>query len=185
MGKRGRAATLIASACLALAAGYYAYFLLRDAEYSPTSQSPTAGAEALFTTSLKDLHGNTQDFRQWRGGVLAVNFWATWCAPCRKEIPEFIRVQDKYRQQGLTFIGIAIDNKENVDQFVKEFGVNYPVLIDDTNAIELSRKLGNRYGVLPFTAFIGRDGILASSEFGGLDSVKLERIVGPLLATKP
>lgn len=136
---------------------------------------------ALLQVALKDLSGDTQRLDQWRGKVLVVNFWATWCAPCRKEIPEFVHVQERYRDRGLQFVGIAIDQPDNVARFTDEVRFNYPVLIGEIDAIEFSRKLGNRYGALPFTAIFDRSGNLVRVESGALDEPKILSLIDPLL----
>src|SRR5665648_54340 len=74
----------------------------------PSDEISKSGAAAIFAATLTDIEGEEQALSQWKGDVLVVNFWATWCAPCREEIPEFIAMQDKYQAQGLRFIGIAI-----------------------------------------------------------------------------
>lgn len=137
--------------------------------------------EAIMATQLADLQGQPQPLNQWRGKVLVVNFWATWCAPCREEIPVFVGLQDKYRAQGLQFIGIAIDQREPVQAFAKEFGINYPVLLGGIESVEMSRRAGNRVGALPFTLIIDRNGRIVGSELGGIKEAKLRELVRPLL----
>jgi len=144
--------------------------------------APDDGAlTALSTARFPDLQGNAQTLDQWRGKVLVVNFWATWCAPCRDEIPIFVKLQDKYRSQGLQFIGIAVDQRDKVQPFAADFGMNFPVLIGSADAIELSRKLGNRAGVLPFTIVLTRDGRLARTEIGAAKEARLESFLASLL----
>ena len=147
---------------------------------APAIAQPDA-AESLLAASFKDLNGQTQPLSQWRGKVMIVNFWATWCPPCRKEIPEFIKLQEKYGQQGLIFIGIAIDQKDKVQAYSDEMGVNYPILLGELEAIELSKRAGNRLSGLPYTAIIDRSGKIVGSEVGGLTEAKLDALIKPLL----
>jgi thiol-disulfide isomerase/thioredoxin len=140
-----------------------------------------ASAEALFQTSFIDMDGKRQAMAQWRGKVMVVNFWATWCPPCRTEIPEFVKMQEKYRQNGLIFVGIAIDQKDKVQSFADETGINYPSLLGDLEGVEISRKSGNRLGGLPFTLVIDRQGKIVATEVGELNRTKLEALVKPLL----
>lgn len=178
-----RAIAFAAVALIALGSGYLVHSSLRNASQPEelTVRVSPRSAEAILAASLPDLQGKNQSISQWRGKVLVVNFWATWCEPCRNEIPEFIKTQNRYRKQGLLFVGIAVDQKENVAAYTKEIGINYPVLVGDFDAIELSRQAGNSYSGLPFTAIIDRDGKIASAQLGGLTEAKLETIVKPLL----
>ena len=84
-----------------------------------------------------------QSLAQWRGKVIVVNFWATWCEPCRKEMPEFVVAQREFGPRGLQFVGIAVDQRDKVAQFAKELDLNYPALIGGYDAVDLSKTLGN------------------------------------------
>jgi len=110
-----------------------------------------------------------------------VNYWATWCAPCREEIPLFVRMQERYGERGLLFIGIAIDQPDKVAEFAREFRVNYPLVLGGVDSIELLRQVGNRAGVLPYTLVLDRKGNLVSREPGGIKEAKLEKLILPLL----
>ena len=175
-----RAYLIIVVALLALGAGLFAGWRAR----APASLSPAqanSAVEMLFVSTLPDLKGDKQPFAQWRGKVLIVNFWATWCPPCREEIPQFIKVQEKYRSRGLVFVGVAVDKKDEVRAYADEIGINYPVLLGDLEAMDLSRKAGNSAGALPFTLIIDRTGKIIATKFGGLTQEKLEPIIGSLL----
>ncbi|MDQ3185039.1 MAG: TlpA family protein disulfide reductase [Pseudomonadota bacterium] len=139
------------------------------------------GAEKIFAASLPDLQGTNQPISQWKGNVMVVNFWATWCAPCREEIPEFIKLQKRFSDQGLVFIGIAVDQKEKVAAFSKEIGINYPVLVGGMNAMALANAAGNLQGALPFTVVIDRSGKITDTRLGRLSQSKLESMLKPLL----
>jgi thiol-disulfide isomerase/thioredoxin len=158
-------------AAIALAMG--AYFGLR--------QEAPADATALLALSLPDAAGREQSIGQWRGKVVVVNFWATWCEPCRKEMPEFIRAQTEFGARGLQFVGIAVDQADKVDQFAKNLGLNYPTLIGGYGAIELSKTLGNRLAALPFTIIVDRQGRVAHTQLGPLKPDQLQSIVAKLL----
>lgn len=149
--------------------------------WRPERGAGDGNADAVMAARLADLQGQTQALSQWRGNVLVVNFWATWCAPCREEIPAFVRLQDKYRAQGLQFVGIAIDQRDPVLAFVREFGINYPVLLGGIDTIDMSRHAGNRVGALPFTLIFDRAGKIAAAEVGGIKEARLDAIVKPLL----
>lgn len=145
------------------------------------SSVANSGAETIFAATLPDLQGKNQPISQWRGNVIVVNFWATWCEPCRDEIPEFIELQEKFNDKGLVFIGIAVDQQERAAAFSKEVGINYPVLVGDLKAMELAGAAGNRQGALPFTVIIDRGGKIIGTKLGRLSQSKLESMVKPLL----
>jgi thiol-disulfide isomerase/thioredoxin len=110
------------------------------------------GDEAkLLAASFESLDGSTLPVSTWRGKTLIVNFWATWCGPCREEMPEFVQAQREYAAKGLQFVGIAIDRRPAVERFAKELGVNYPVLLADPAWLDAVKTMGNPQGVLPFT----------------------------------
>ena len=138
-------------------------------------------ADTLFALALPDLDGKTQEFAQWRGKVLVVNFWATWCEPCREEMPEFVRAQQEFGPQGLQFVGIAIDQADKAARFARELNVNYPVLIGSYDAMELSKSLGNRLVALPFTIVIDRHGNVAHTQLGPLKKAQLQSIISKLI----
>ncbi len=170
-----RPTLFVAVALLAIMGGYFARIWL--AAPAP-AQDP---ATVLLATSLQDLRGELQPLAQWRGKVLVVNFWATWCPPCLKEIPEFIRLQEQFGSKGVQFVGIAIDEKMRVLGFVAKSGMNYPVLMAEQEGITLARNAGNRLGGLPFTVIIDREGRTAKVELGVLDEAKLRPILQGLL----
>lgn len=154
-------------ALVALAAGYHFRSSL-DA-----SRADADAAQVLLAASLADLDGKLQPLAQWRGKVMVVNFWATWCPPCLKEIPEFMRMQQAFADKGVQFLGIAIDDPAKVAAFVAEHKMNYPVLIAEKEGLTLARNAGNRLGALPFTVIIDRHGRTARVELGVLDEKKL------------
>ncbi|MEP6996628.1 MAG: TlpA disulfide reductase family protein [Betaproteobacteria bacterium] len=138
-------------------------------------------ATALLALSLPDASGQAQQLAQWRGKVLVVNFWATWCAPCREEMPDFIRAQTEYGGKGLQVVGIAVDNADKVQQFAHELGLNYPALIGGYGAMDLSKGLGNTLVALPFTLILDRQGKVAYTHLGQVKADKFRDIIVKLL----
>ena len=161
--------------------GIVGAFALALGAYFGLRQEAPADATALLALSLPDAAGKEQSISQWRGKVVVVNFWATWCAPCREEMPEFMRAQTEYGARGLQFVGIAVDQADKVDQFAKDLGLNYPTLIGGYGAIELSKTLGNRLAALPFTIVVDRQGRVAHTQLGPLKPDLLRAIVAKLL----
>lgn len=166
-------------AAVALGAGVYVASQ-RAALPKAGSATPAAVAE-LMKLSLPDAAGKEQRLDQWRGKVMVVNFWATWCAPCREEMPEFIRAQKEYGDKGVQFIGIAVDQADKVQQFVGEIGLNYPALVAGMSAMELSKALGNDLMALPFTVVLDRSGSVVHTQLGILKPDKLASLVKSLL----
>ena len=164
------------AAVAALAAGVYF-----GMERAGTPASPAQAGAALAGLALPDPAGKEQRLDQWRGKVVVVNFWATWCAPCREEMPEFIKAQQQHGAQGLQFVGIAVDQADKVEQFAKEIGLNYPTLIGGFGAMELSKSLGNKLMALPFTVVLDRKGEVVHTQLGELKPAKLQSIITQLL----
>ena len=138
-------------------------------------------ASALLALSLPDTNGTSQSLGQWRGKVLVVNYWATWCGPCREEMPEFVRAQRDLGPKGLQIVGIAIDQPAQVLEFAKELGLNYPALIGSYDAVDIAKPLGNRLAALPFTVVLDRTGQVAHTQLGPLKAEQLRTIVNALL----
>ena len=118
---------------------------------------------------------------EWDGKVLVVNFWATWCPPCRKEIPEFIALQKEYGPRGLQFVGLALDDADRVRNFAATMKVNYPLLVGDDPVYAAASAYGNKAGVLPFTAIIDRQGRVIYTHAGELTREEAESVLLPLL----
>jgi len=110
-----------------------------------------------------------------------INFWATWCPPCRREIPALMKLYKDYRDQGFVIVGIALDEKQNVIDYIDPMGVDYPVLIGDQEGIALTQAYGNRLGVLPYTVVIDRQGRIVSRHRNELTYEQAERMIKPLL----
>jgi thiol-disulfide isomerase/thioredoxin len=165
-----------AVAMTALAAGLF--FRTSDERVTTAVQAPPAG---VMSTALATTDGGKAKLDDWKGKVLVVNFWATWCAPCRKEIPEFVRMQTRLGGDGLQFIGIAIDEMDKVQGYAREVGINYPLLVGEIDAVEVSRAFGNEMGALPFTVIIDRQGQVVRTELGGTNEARLAPVVEALL----
>jgi len=170
-----RIALFAVVAVSALAAGYWLY------PWNRGVTPDTGNVAQLMAATLPDMAGKPQALAQWRGKVMVVNFWATWCPPCLEEIPEFVRMQEKFGHRGLQFVGIAIDNADKVREFAARFRMNYPVLVGEIEAIELVRTAGNERGGLPFTVIVDREGRLIGTELGGLNEQRLTAIIEPAL----
>ena len=130
---------------------------------------------------LPDTNGEEISSTRWDGKVLLLNFWATWCPPCLREMPLFDEVQRSHAGDGLQVVAIAIDEQEDVKRFLTEHPVGFPILIGDTDAIEMSRRLGNRMQGLPFTAIFDHQGNLVYAKTGEMTRASLSEHLDPLL----
>lgn len=142
---------------------------------------PPADA-ALRETVFEDLDGRARKLAEWAGKVLALNFWATWCVPCREEIPLLMAAAERHRARGLEVIGIAIDLPANVAPYVKSMTMRYPVLLAERGGVQLMRKLGNANAALPFTAFVDAQGNVLTRKLGAFRAEELEAAIARALA---
>jgi len=131
--------------------------------------------------NLPDVEGNPRSLSEWQGKIRIINFWATWCPPCLKEIPEFIKLQNEFRDKNLQFIGIAIEDKQTVEQYLKNNPVNYPMLIGGDQAIALSQQLGNIVNAVPFSLIVNQQGQIIHRQPGELSREKIIEFITPLL----
>ena len=171
--------------------GFNLYRFQQDESGRSSSQYTDSTAPALTAASivgkhrpdfsLPDLDGQLRSISEWDGKVIALNFWATWCPPCLKEVPEFVSLQAKYQAAGLQFIGVALQKPEEVRQFVDDHGMNYPVLTGELEVIKLAESYGNDIGALPYTVIIDRNGQVAHVKPGVLPTEEAESIINRLL----
>ncbi len=168
---------IIAVSILGATAGYF-FGSPQPAKPPPSVAAPTADAPArLLALTLPDLDGRLQPISQWKDKVLVVNFWATWCPPCKEEMPEFSRINSKYAEKGIQFVGISIDSADKVLAFQKETPVSYPLLISNLESLELSSDLGNRAKALPFTIILRADGRPQQVKLGKFATPDLEKAI--------
>jgi len=137
------------------------------------------------TDTLPDLDGKARSLAEWRGQVLAVNFWATWCGPCVEEIPELVRLQDAFGDRGLQWVGVAVeDDTDRISAFAAEMGMNYPNLIGEDAGLDLAAKLGNRVAAMPFTVIFDRNGDVVFTRKGKVRYDEVVEVIEPLLRTR-
>lgn len=166
---------IIIVACFALAAGLFVQNISR------TTAKPTK--PIILEFSLPDLLGQQRNITEWQGKILIINFWATWCPPCLKEIPDFIQLQNQFNDKNLQFIGIAIDDKDAVKDYLSTISINYPILIAGDEGISLSRELGNIINAVPFTLIVNQQGKIIHRHPGELSKEKIVEIIKPLIIT--
>ena len=139
------------------------------------SRAVVGVGEALPEIRLKDLKGNERSLREWSGRTLVVNFWATWCAPCRKEMPLLEAFQQSQDPARVQVVGIAIDRRDPVIQFVGETGVTYPNLAGEMDATRAAEQFAEGFA-LPLTVVVAPDGTVLAVHMGELKSPDLEKI---------
>lgn len=108
---------------------------------------------------------------------MVVNFWATWCEPCREEVPALVRVQAKYAANGVQVVGISVDSVDKVRQFANEYRIEYPLVIGSIAVIEVTRRLGNKAAGLPYTVVMDRSGRVVRTHLGAISEAELERAI--------
>jgi len=172
---------------IAIVSGFGGYYLQQltndnisykeqlDKKKSPSPEEVIGTDVTEF--SLLDLNGERRYLSEWQGKLIAINFWATWCAPCREEIPVFVELQQKYQSQGLQFVGIALQQADEIRDFINEYNVNYPSLIGGDEVIKIASELGNNIGAMPYTVLINTEGKIAFTHRGPLTREEAEAVV--------
>jgi thiol-disulfide isomerase/thioredoxin len=182
-GSRSRGKVLIGAVlAVALVSGLYVVNRYWIAPALRTQAMTSGDHPEAPAISLTDIEGKKLELADYKGKVVVLDFWATWCGPCRIEIPGFVEMQDKYAHRGFSVIGISLDDEPDpVVQFYKEFKMNYPVAVGN-------QRVGELYGGilgLPTTFVIGRDGRIYARHIGATDVSVIEDEVQQLLAMSP
>ncbi len=142
---------------------------------SAPSPAIAIAPSALYASTFQDLEGRNQSLGQFQGRILVINFWATWCAPCRAEMPAFNRLSARWAAQGVQLVGISSEDAAIVKRFAAELGITYPLWVGGGEVDALSRRLGNRLGVLPHTAILDGTGMLLETKVGPYTEADLEQ----------
>jgi thiol-disulfide isomerase/thioredoxin len=138
-------------------------------------------AERAPAFELPDIAGIARASDEWDGTIRVVNFWATWCPPCIREIPLLVEIQAEYGARGVQVLGIAIDETEEVARFAEGFEFNYPVLVGQQDAMDLAHSFVNNFIGLPFTVFTDRSGRIVQVHTGEIHREQIEAILAALL----
>jgi thiol-disulfide isomerase/thioredoxin len=175
-------ATLAVVAAAALAAGAAAgawFYRSRTPEPAPAPAvaAPMVLASNLPEVSLLDRDGVARGFDHWRGQSLVVNFWATWCAPCRREIPLLERLQRDNAADGFQVIGVAVDYRDKVLAYAEEMKISYPLLIGEQEALDAAAAFGVDMVGMPFTVFSDKQGRVIAAHVGELTAPQAEVIL--------
>lgn len=177
--KTWKAVGLIVVAAAAAWGGYALNFALNQGGRNDAGES--SAVRQMFALSLPDPQGNTQALSQWRGKILVINFWATWCEPCREEIPGLQRLREKYVGKNVEVVGIAVDSVVKVRDFAKQFKITYPLVVGGMETIELARSFGNKAGGLPFTIVLDARSAIVLSHLGLIKEQELDQKLADLV----
>jgi len=159
-----------AIAALAFAAGATLWWLDRPprpgpASAIPAAADPTISGAALYAAAFRDAEGRARSLGQFQGRTLVLNFWATWCGPCREEMPAFVRLNREFGGR-VAFVGLSSEAPDVVARFGRELAIDYPLWTGGAEVESLSARLGDRAAVLPFTALIDASGRVVAAKVG-------------------
>jgi thiol-disulfide isomerase/thioredoxin len=186
-----KASVYVMVAAVAAVAGIFLYrsltapHLVDGQVAGPVAQLPApAAAEAtavpanLPDFTLGDLAGTPRSIRSWPGKSMIVNFWATWCAPCRREIPLLREVQKKHGSEGFQVVGVAVDIREDVAKFVQEIGIDYPILVGEQDGLDAVNMFGQGSIGFPFTVFTDNQGRIVLFHLGEIHKEQADVLLG-------
>ena len=172
----------IAFVLIFVLAGFYAnvWYRAQDNSTALTGVSvpePGAAVTELPEFQLADMNGDLQSITKFTGGPLLINFWATWCGPCLREMPLLESVWQEKKAQGLTIVGIAVDRQNEVNTYLETTPVTYPILIGQSDGMEAAESFGPAFVGLPFTVFVAPQGDILLTYSGELKREQLEDIL--------
>ncbi len=171
---------LIAGALVSMAAGIFLYQFLQSRVLTGPADTGQAPLE-LPSIPLTDLENRDTLLGDWKSDILLVNFWAPWCAPCRREIPALIEINNDYASKGVRLLGIAFDSAPQVRRFADDHEIDYPLFLAVERAAMYNTAFGNRSGSLPYTAMLDRDFRIVFEHNGELSSQQISEALDKLL----
>ncbi len=152
---------------------------------SAQEMAAAPSSASFFALSMSTVDDKPVALASFKGKPLIVNFWARWCGPCRKEIPDLAEMREKYKARGLVVLGIGVEdasNRDSVSEFAKAYEMNYTLLIGGVQkSIELMKASGNPKSGLPFTVVIDRNGRIVATKLGAMNKAEMETAIGQIL----
>lgn len=168
---------------LSLGFAIYYYFLTpNSALNNPSNEYSKLSTVSFFAANLPNENGIGQALSQYKGKIIVLNFWATWCQPCREEMPELSQLHSENLNKNVVVLGVAIDEIGLVKAFTRETPVSYPLFAAEDEGMALGNDLGNDKGVLPYTVIIDANGKVVKTYFGRISKALLETTLRPLLS---
>ncbi|KNE75819.1 Cytochrome c-type biogeneis protein ResA [Candidatus Burkholderia crenata] len=177
-------AAALVVAIVATGGGFYASHLIiggqtnQAAEF--TSKASGNAVDDLWKTQLQNAAGTQQALASFKGKPIVLNFWASWCGPCVKEMSTLAALHREYEKKGITFIGLGVDSEKNVNAFLQKVPVDYPIYVAGFGGADLARSFGNNAGALPFTVVIDAKGVIRSTKLGEVDPKELKATLDAL-----
>ena len=147
----------------------------------PTGVAVLKPGDMRADLQLDDTKGTAHRLSEWDGKLVLLNFWATWCGPCREEMPLLSQTQQRFSANGFEVVGIAIDNADSVQDFLKDSPVRYPILMGGDDDANPSLLFGDTRSVLPYSVLIGRDGKVIAQRAGSFSASGLSNWLQPHL----
>ena len=145
---------------------------LASFKYNPKPAQDSA-IEEFFKQELRSPNGEIYSTANWRGKILVLNYWASWCPPCVEEMPELVRSQSKYASKNVLFVGIGVDSPPNIREFLLKTPVNYPIVLGGLEGSNWAKTMGNPSSGLPFTVLIDEKGSIKRVKLGKISEDEL------------
>ncbi|HWG66590.1 MAG TPA: TlpA disulfide reductase family protein [Rhodanobacteraceae bacterium] len=184
-----RTVLILALACLAAAGGWWLQNRwtqqMPDQPPAPAGVKTFAVGDAASGYALPDLQGRPTSLAHWHGKAVLLNFWASWCVPCLKEMPMLAKFQHDHAADGLQIVGVAMEQPQSAAAFLKRVTVGYPILIGiDADPVPTT-VFGDTAGLLPYSVLIGRDGRILETKLGPLDEGLLDDWLHQAASVRP
>ncbi|KMY85639.1 Cytochrome c-type biogeneis protein ResA [Candidatus Paraburkholderia calva] len=178
--KTTRIIAALAVVVAATVGGFYAGHVFTGGDSVAATQPSGNAVDQLWQATPPGASDTAQPLASFKGKLVVVNFWASWCGPCVKEMPALSAMQHEYQKKGITFIGLGVDSEKNVNAFLQKVHVDYPVYIAGFGGADLACNFGNNAGGLPFTVVIDEKGTVRSTKLGEVDEAELKKTLDAL-----
>ena len=157
---------------LALLAGIFSSHWITQ-----TGLASDPSIKAFFANSWQTPEGKPANSDHWRGKILVVNFWASWCPPCVEEMPTLDKIAQEYASKNVLIVGIGIDSPSNIREFLEKTPVSYPIVIGGLEGSNLAKQMGNSQGALPYTVIVNQNGKAVFTKLGKISEEELKKAI--------